>query len=133
MVWFEEGPEALAEAYDIAVVAREGKGAQGIVVVLNLYYIDCPYTLGLRTERVEQGYDVLLVWNGTVEPLEVGVVAHDVEEHACVWYLVVDVGSVYAVLGEEFFVEESLRERVSERVSYKSIFIHVGLSGGVCV
>ena len=132
-MWFEKGPEALAEAYDIAVVAREGKGAQGIVVVLNLYYIDCPYTLGLRTERVEQGYDVLLVWNGTVEPLEVRVVAHDVEEHACVWYLVVDVGSFYAVLGEEFFVEESLRERVSERVSYKSIFIHVGLSGGVCV
>ena len=52
MVWFEKGTEALAEAYAIAVVAREGKGEQGIVVVLNLYYIDCPYKLGLQTERV---------------------------------------------------------------------------------
>ena len=100
--------------------------------MLNLYYIDCSYTLGLRTECVEQGDDVLFVWYGAVETFKVRVVAHDVEEHACVWYLEVDVGGVYAVLGEEFFVEESLRERVSERVSYKSVFIHGGL-GDWCV
>ena len=109
-MWFKKGFEALTEAYDVAVVARESERVYRVVVVLNLYYIDCSYTLGLRTERVEQGDDVLFVWYGAVETFKVRVVAHDVEEHACVWYLEVDVGGVYAVLGEELFVEESLRE-----------------------
>ena len=42
-------------------------------------------------------------------------------------YIEIDIAGIYVVLWEKLLVEEFFRERVSERVSDESIFVHGGL------
>ena len=73
----------------------------------------------------------MLVGYSAIQTFEVGVVAHYVEEHACVGYIEIDIAGIYVVLWEKLLVEEFFRERVSERVSDESIFVHGGLGDEV--
>ncbi len=117
---FDERLYALREPYHVAVVAPE----DGVVaLVLHLHHVDRPDGVGLGADGVEVADYLLLVGDGDVEALELGIGVENLGQVLDAGDLEIDVLGVDAFI-LELLVEVVLGEGVSQRVTYESILVH---------
>ena len=123
MVRLEQGAQAVGEADDVAVEARQVEVTVLTRAARDAHHVDSPYLARRLIEFVQVGDDGLLVGNGTVQTTQVGMLAHDIDNHPAFGNLKVEVGSISAVLLKSLG-EKPLAETMSQRVSYQSVLFH---------
>ena len=96
-------------------------------IAQDAYDVDGANLASLVRHRVEQRNDGLLVGDGAVQTAQLRVLPDNVEQHPCLADFVVLVHGINA-FALKLLREEAFAEAMPERVSYKSVSVHIFLS-----